>query len=201
MNSAQGKELMQNNNGIGRRNLLGAAAAIAAAAGARRASAEAAGKPVKIGVLGDFSASYASMSGLPVVEAVKLAVEDFGGSALGQPVEVIYGNTQLKPDIASGLAREWFDLQGVDAVIDLPGSAMAIAVMDVALPRKKIVFPTASVSSDITGKNCTPYTAQWTYDTLLHRPLHRPRGPSAWEAALGFSSPSTPSPGSASSGR
>jgi branched-chain amino acid transport system substrate-binding protein len=146
---------------IPRRSLLGAAAALVCSSGTRSATVP----PVKIGVLGDFSSSYANMSGLPVVESVRLAIEDFGGTVMGQPVEVIYGDTQLKPDIASGLAREWFDLQGVDAIIDLPGSAMAIAVMEVALSRRKIVFPTAAVSSDITGKNCTPYTAQWTYDT------------------------------------
>jgi branched-chain amino acid transport system substrate-binding protein len=158
---------MLNSMNISRRSLLGAAAAIASGAGvAGRASAQSTGgRPVKIGVLGDFSSSYANMSGLPVVEAVRLAVEDFGSSVLGQPVEVVYGDTRLKPDVASGIAREWFDVGGVDAVIDLPGSAMAIAVMDVALSHKKIVFPTASVSSDITGKYCTPYTAQWTYDT------------------------------------
>jgi branched-chain amino acid transport system substrate-binding protein len=122
-------------------------------------------RPAKLGVLGDFSGSYGNMSGLNVVQAVKLAIEDFGGSVLGQPVEVVFGDTQLKPDIAGALAREWFDTGGVDVILDLPGSAMAIAVMELALTRRKIVFPTAAVSSDITGKYCNPYAAQWTYDT------------------------------------
>lgn len=149
---------------LDRRAMLGTAFS-ATLAGSGRARAQASERPVKIGVLGDFSSAYSSMSGMSMVEAVKLAVEDIGGNALGHPIEVVFGDTQLKADIASGIAREWFDRNGVDAIVDLPGSATGLAVMDIATPRKKIVFPTGSYSSEITGKSCSPYTAQWTADT------------------------------------
>ena len=156
---------MSNEQTIGRRKMVAGALAAAPLLRSRIVRAQGTTNPVKIGVLGDFSSAYASMSGMPMVEAVKMAVEDAGGSALGHPVEIVSGDTKLKPDVASVVARQWFDLNGVDTIVDLPGSALGLAVMNVATERKKIVFPTGSVSSEITGKSCTPYTAQWTYDT------------------------------------
>ncbi|NNM74125.1 ABC transporter substrate-binding protein [Enterovirga sp. DB1703] len=123
------------------------------------------GKPVKVGVLGDFSTAYASVGGPALLEAVRMAVEDAGGSALGKPVEVVSADTQLKPDLASTIARSWFDVDGVDVITDLPTSAMTFAVMDLARERKKIVLATSASSSDITGPRCSPYVAHWVYDT------------------------------------
>ena len=152
---------------IDRRTFIGAGIAAAAAGlAAPRAWGQGATQtPVKIGVLGDFSASYANISGKPMVEAVKMAVEDFGGRLLGKPIEIVSANSELKPDIASGIARNWWDNDNVDVITDLPGSAMALAVIGLAAPRKKIVFATSAVSSEISGKSCTPYTVQWNYDT------------------------------------
>jgi len=152
---------------INRRVFIGAGiGAVAAGLAARGAWAQGATQtPVKIGVLGDFSASYANISGKPMVEAVKMAAEDFGGHLLGKPIEIVSANSELKPDIASGIARNWWDNENVDVITDLPGSAMALAVIGLAAPRKKIVFATSAVSSEISGKSCTPYTVQWNYDT------------------------------------
>ncbi len=119
---------------------------------------------VKIGVLGDFSTAYASVGGPALLEGVKMAAED-AGSILGKPVEVVSADTQLKPDIASAIARKWYDAQGVDVITDLPTSAMTFAVMDIARERKKVVLATSASSSDITGSHCSPYVAHWTYDT------------------------------------
>ncbi len=152
---------------ISRRALVGAGltgAAMGLAPRGLRAQAQSSA-PVKIGVLGDFSASYANISGKPMVEATRMAVEDFGGQLFGKPIEVVSANSELKPDIASGIARDWIDNQGVDVITDLPGSAMALAVIGLAAPRKKIVFATSAVSSEISGKSCTPYSVQWNYDT------------------------------------
>ena len=119
---------------------------------------------VKVGVLGDFSTAYASVGGPALLEGVKMAAED-AGPILGKPVEVVSADTQLKPDVASAIARKWYDAQGVDVITDLPTSAMTFAVMDLARERKKIVLATSASSSDITGSHCSPYVAHWVYDT------------------------------------
>lgn len=120
--------------------------------------------PVKIGVLIDLESTYADIGGLGAVEAVRMAVEDAGGSVLGRAIEVVFASGQNKPDIASSIAREWFD-SGVDVVTDLPTSAIALSVMNLATQKKKIALVTAAGSSDITGRACSPYAAHWTWDT------------------------------------
>lgn len=120
--------------------------------------------PVKIGVLGDYSSVYASVGGEALLEAVRMAVEDTG-DVLGKPVEIISADTQLRPDIASTTARQWFDQDNVDVIVDLPSTAMTLAVAELAREQRKIILATSAASSIITGENCSPYVAHWTYDT------------------------------------
>jgi branched-chain amino acid transport system substrate-binding protein len=120
--------------------------------------------PVKIGVLADMSGVYADIGGQGSVEAVKMAIADFGGSVLGKPIEVVSADGQNKPDISANIARNWYD-SGVDVITDLPSSGMALAVMQLSKDKKKIALVTSAGSSDITGKSCSPYAAHWTWDT------------------------------------
>lgn len=120
--------------------------------------------PVKIGVLTDMSSLYKDIGGPGSVEAAKMAVEDFGGSVLGKPIEVISADSQVKVDVSTNIARSWFD-SGVDAITDLPSSGIALAIMEMSKTKKKIVLATAAGSSEITGKSCSPYTAHWIWDT------------------------------------
>lgn len=121
--------------------------------------------PVKIGVLGDLSGLYSAIGGKGLYDAARMAVEDFGGSLFGKPIEVLSFDTQNKVDVASSRARQWFDVDGVDMVTDMPTSAIALAVSKLGEEKKKVVMVTSAASSDITGKACTPYTVHWTYDT------------------------------------
>ncbi|MET0967692.1 MAG: ABC transporter substrate-binding protein [Tardiphaga sp.] len=135
-------------------------ASVVVSAGAARAE----DGPVKIGVLADMSGVYADIGGQGSVEAVKMAIADFGGSVLGKPIEVVSADGQNKPDISANIARNWYD-SGVDAITDLPSSGMALAVMQLSKDKKKIALVTSAGSSDITGKSCSPYAAHWTWDT------------------------------------
>jgi branched-chain amino acid transport system substrate-binding protein len=140
------------------------AAALSLAAGAAHAQ----GAPVKIGVLADLSSVYSDIGGPGSVEAARMAIEDFGGEVLGQKIEMISADALNKPDVASGIARKWYDAEGVDMIVDLPTSATALAVMELSKQFEKIVIITEAASSDITGKSCSPYTAHWTYDTYAN---------------------------------
>ncbi len=120
--------------------------------------------PVRIGVLADMSGVYADVGGMGSVEAVRMAVADFGGSVLGQPIEIVYADSQNKPDLSTSIARQWFDT-GVDMITDLPSSGMALAVMQVGREKHRLVLVTSAGSSDITGKACSPYAAHWTWDS------------------------------------
>src|SRR5690606_3515121 len=128
-------------------------------------AAYAAEQPVKIGVLADMNSGYSDIGGKGLVEAARMAVEDFGGSVLGQPIELIYADGQNKVDVASATARRWFDQEGVDMITDLPTSAIALGISELGREKKKIVMVTSAAASDITGKACSPYTIHWTYDT------------------------------------
>lgn len=145
--------------------LLASALAIAASLCGTSAAAQASETPVKIGVLSDMSSLYSSIGGKGLVDAARMAIEDFGGSVLGKPIELLAVDTQNKPDVASAKAREWFDVEHVDMVTDLPTSAIALAVSKIGEDKKRIVMVTSAASSDLTGKACSPYTVHWTYDT------------------------------------
>ena len=120
--------------------------------------------PVKIGVLSDMSGPYSDLGGPGSVEAVRMAIEDFGGSVLGKPVEVLQGDHQNKPDIGSNIARQWFDVDGVDMVTDLTNSAVALAVQALAKSKKKINLVTSTHTTELTNGACSPYGVHWTFD-------------------------------------
>ena len=120
---------------------------------------------VKLGVLNDMSSLYADASGKGGLLAAQMAVEDFGGKVLGAPIEVVSGDHQNKPDIGAGIARKWIDADHVDAIVDVPTSSVALAIQEVAREKKQIFLMSGPASSDLTGKACSPYGFQWTYDT------------------------------------
>ena len=120
---------------------------------------------VKIGVLNDMSSLYADIGGKGSVLAAQMAVDDFGGKVLDRPIEVISGDHQNKPDIGAGLARKWIDTEHVDTIVDVPTSSVALAVQEVTREKKRVFLMSGPASSDLTGKACSPYGFQWTYDT------------------------------------
>src|SRR5258708_18677709 len=120
---------------------------------------------VKIGVLTDMNGPASTPSGQGSVTAAQMAVEDFGGSVLGKPISVIVGDHQLKPDIGAGLARRWYDVDQVDLIVDVPVSAVGLAVQNVANDRKKLFITHSTGAADFHGKFCSPYTMQWVFDT------------------------------------
>jgi branched-chain amino acid transport system substrate-binding protein len=128
--------------------------------------AQASGDTVKIGVLNDQTGMNADLSGQGSVIAARMAVEDAGGTVAGKKVEVIFADHQNKADIGSSIATKWYDAEGVDLIIDMPFSSVALAVQDIARQRKKIAIYSGPGSSDLTGKACSPFGFHWTYDTV-----------------------------------
>jgi branched-chain amino acid transport system substrate-binding protein len=120
---------------------------------------------VKIGILNDQSGVYADFGGKSSVEAAKMAVEDFGGKVLDMPIEIVDADHQNKPDVASNIARQWYDTEQVDAIMELTTSSVALAVQAVAKEKKKIDIVTGAATTDLTGKACSPYGFHWAYDT------------------------------------
>lgn len=140
-----------------------AAAVVALAAGTAQA-AFTDGK-IKIGVLNDQSGLYADLGGQGSVLAARLAIEDMGGSLDGTPVEVIFADHQNKPDVGSNIARQWYDVEQVDIIVDVPNSAVALAVNQVTREKNKVFINSGAATSDLTGAQCSPNTVHWTYDT------------------------------------
>jgi branched-chain amino acid transport system substrate-binding protein len=132
------------------------------------ANAQQSAAPLKIGVLADFSSVYADIGGQGNVEATKMAIEEFGGTMFGKPIEIVTADAQNKADIAAAISRKWYENEGVDMIIDMPTSATALAGMEMSKQFEKIMIVTDAASSDITGKSCSPYTAHWTYDTYAN---------------------------------
>lgn len=120
---------------------------------------------VKIGVLNDRSGVYADLTGEGSVVAAKMAIEDFGAAAKGINVTVVSADHQNKPDIASTIARQWYDQDGVDAIFDVPTSSAALAVNEITREKNKILMVSGGGTADLTGKACSPNTVHWTYDT------------------------------------
>ncbi|WP_315722625.1 MULTISPECIES: ABC transporter substrate-binding protein [unclassified Bradyrhizobium] len=135
-----------------------------AAAGALLTAAPASAQ-VKIGILNDQSGVYADYGGKYSVEAAKMAVEDFGGEVLGQKVELVTADHQNKPDLASTIARRWYDTEGVDMITELTTSSVALAIQELSKEKKKIDIVVGAATSRITGDACTPYGFHWAYDT------------------------------------
>ena len=130
--------------------------------------AQQAGQPLKIGILSDLSSVYSDIGGSGNVEATKMAIEEFGGSMFGTPIELLTADPQNKPDTAASIVRKWYENDGVDMIIDMPTSATALAGMELSKQFEKIMIITDAASSDITGKSCSPFTAHWTYDTYAN---------------------------------
>src|SRR5262245_19216913 len=143
--------------------VTGTAAVLALAA---PASAEISGDVVKLGVLNDMSSLYADITGPGSVEAARMAIADFGGTVNGKKIELISADHQNKPDVGSAIANQWFDNDGVDAIVDVPPSSVALAVQEVARNKKKVFLISGAAASDLTGKACSPTSVHWTYDTV-----------------------------------
>src|ERR1700691_5131225 len=144
-----------------------AASVAFAAATLSAAAAQAQITNVKIGVLTDMSSLYADDNGAGSIAAVKMAVQDFNPAAHGMKVDIISADHQNKPDIGSNIARQWFDVDGVDVIIDVPNSGVALAVNEVARDKKKVLLISGAAISDLTGPKCSPNTVHWTYDTWM----------------------------------
>lgn len=143
----------------------GAALIAAAIPGAAFSQDKSAAAPFRIGVLGDQSGVFENISGKGAIEAVKMAVEDFGGTVLGRKIEVIAADHQNKPDIASAIARRWYDVEGVEMINDIVGSAAALATIDMARQKNRVAIVNSAASSEITGAKCTPNSVHYTIDT------------------------------------
>jgi branched-chain amino acid transport system substrate-binding protein len=139
--------------------------ALAMAATFGIAGAASAQTSVKIGVLTDMSSLYSDLSGQGSVAAAKMAVEDFGADKKGIKVEIVSSDHQNKPDVGSTIARQWLDVDKVDAIVDVPNSAVALAVNAVVKEKKKVLLVSGAATADLTGKQCSPNTVHWTYDT------------------------------------
>jgi branched-chain amino acid transport system substrate-binding protein len=120
---------------------------------------------VKIGILNDQSGVYADFGGKSSVEAARMAVEEYGGKVLGVPVEIVSADHQNKPDVAASIARQWYDTERVDAIMELTTSSVALAVQGLSKDKKKITMTTGAATTDLTGKQCSPYGFHWAYDT------------------------------------
>jgi branched-chain amino acid transport system substrate-binding protein len=120
---------------------------------------------VKIGVLTDMSGQFSHESGEGAVTAVRMAIEDFGGKVLGKPIELVVADHQNKPDIASGIARKWFDIDKVDMIANLINSSIALSVTQLAKEKDRIAIINGSGASRLTGDACTPNSIHYAYDT------------------------------------
>src|SRR3954452_11251424 len=142
---------------------LAAAAAMAFAATA--AHAQISGNVVKIGILNDQSSLYADLGGQGSVTAAKMAVEDFKAKEKGLNVEVVFADHQNKTDVATQIANRWIDTEGVDVIVDVPNSGVALAVQEITRTKNKVFLATGTASSRLTADVCSPTTVHWTYDT------------------------------------
>jgi branched-chain amino acid transport system substrate-binding protein len=145
-----------------RRIVVGIAMAIAASSGA---AAEIAGASVKIGVLTDQSGNFSALSGAGSVLAAEMAAADFGGKVAGKPIEIINADHQNKTDIGLAIARRWYDVDGVAAIVDVPNSAIVLGVQQIAKERNRVLLVSGGGTADLTGKACSPVGIHWTWDT------------------------------------
>ena len=142
--------------------LFGTALTLAAAG-----TAAAQDKTVKIGALSDQSGLYADLGGPGSTLAAQMAVEDSGLSAKGWKIDIISGDHQNKPDIGTAIARQWFDVEKVDVIVDVPNSGVALAVNNVVKEKNGVYINSGAATSDLTNAQCTPNTIHWTYDTYM----------------------------------
>jgi len=141
--------------------------ALAAMGAPMVANAQVSDGVVKIGVLSDMSSLYADIGGPGSVAAARMAVEDFGAAKKGMKVEIVSADHQNKPDVGSAIARQWYDVDKVDVIVDVPTSSVALAVSQVTKDKGKAFLVSGAATSDLTGKACSPNTVHWTYDTWM----------------------------------
>jgi branched-chain amino acid transport system substrate-binding protein len=144
------------------RSLLFATALAGLAAGAAEAQTS-----VKLGVMNDRSGLYADIAGEGSVVAARMAAEDFKAADKGIKVDIISADHQNKPDVGSSIARQWYDQDGVDVILDVPTSSVALAINQVTREKNKVFINSGAASSDLTGAQCSPNTVHWTYDTVM----------------------------------
>ncbi len=148
-----------------RHSILAAGLAMACLAGG--AQAQISDNVIKIGVLSDMSSLYTDLAGAGSVVAAKMAVEDSGIEKRGYKVEIISADHQNKPDVGSQIARQWYDIDKVDVIVDVPNSGVALAVNQITRDKGKAFLVSGAASSELTGKACSPNTIHWTYDTWM----------------------------------
>jgi branched-chain amino acid transport system substrate-binding protein len=152
---------------IVKRTILSLAVAAAFGAGATVAEAQISDGVIKIGVLTDMSSLYTDLAGAGSVAAARMAVEDSGIEKRGYKVEYVNADHQNKPDVGSSIARQWYDIDKVDVIVDVPNSGVALAVNQITRDKGKVFLASGPASSDLTGKACSPNTVHWTYDTWM----------------------------------
>ena len=131
------------------------------------------GGVVKLGVLTDETGLLSSPSGEGSIEATRMAIEDFGSKAAGKPIEIIHADHQNKTDIGAAIARRWINVDGVDAIVDVPNSAIALAVQEIAREKNRVLLVSTAATADLTGKACSPVGVHWT---CLRRCCQRRQG-------------------------
>ena len=150
-----------------RKLVIAASVALALSGTAGTAQAQVSDGVIKIGVLNDQSGLYADLAGQGSVIAARMAVEDFGAAKKGMKVEVLSADHQNKPDVGSAIARQWYDVDKVDVIFDVPNSGVALAVNQITRDKGKALIVSGAASADLTGKACSPNTVHWTYDTWM----------------------------------
>jgi branched-chain amino acid transport system substrate-binding protein len=147
------------------RHRLKTAISAAALACGLAAGAHAQGGSVKLGVLTDMSSLYADNGGSGSIAAAEMAIADFGGSVLDRKIEIVSGDHQNKADVGSAITRRWIDTEGVEVILDVPNSAVALAVQGITRDKKKVFLATGAATSRLTGDECSQTGMHWTYDT------------------------------------
>jgi branched-chain amino acid transport system substrate-binding protein len=150
-----------------RREILAAGAALAGSGlGSNTVKAQAA--PVlRLGILGDLSGPYRDLSGLGTMACVRQAIDDLARAGTPLQVDVVHADHQHKPDVGAAIARQWFDRDGVDAILEVNNSAIALAVADLAREKDKVFLATGPATADLHGPRCSPNHVHWTYDTWM----------------------------------
>ncbi|MGY4574424.1 ABC transporter substrate-binding protein [Bradyrhizobium pachyrhizi] len=145
--------------------IAASAAILSVAFAAAPSHAQISDDTVKIGVLTDQAGLYADAAGPGAVEAVRMAIADFGGKVLGKPIAMVDADHQNKADIGAGIARRWYEQENVDVIVDFANSAVAFAVLELTKQKNKAMLVSSAGSSDLTGKGCSANSVQWTYNT------------------------------------
>ena len=122
---------------------------------------------IKIGVLSDMSSLYTDLAGAGSVIAAKMAIEDSGIEKRGYKIEIVSADHQNKADVGSNIARQWYDVDKVDVIVDVPNSGVALAVNQITKDKGKVFLASGAGTSDLTGKACSPNTVHWAYDTWM----------------------------------